>query len=121
MHPMITKTFVLSLLMAIPTVEKVDEAWSAAGRSDTPRKASLTYFSLGPEADKNAQWYLGDYYGFADPYAKHTIAAALTTPDKVRDAIVAYSDAGCDELIIFPCTSDPAALQRLADVLSSAR
>jgi hypothetical protein len=39
----------------------------------------------------------------------------------VRDAIVAYSDAGCDELIIFPCTSDPAALQRLADVLSSAR
>src|SRR3954451_3894045 len=46
------------------SVRRLEEAWTATGRRENPRRASLTYFSLGPDADKNAEWYLVDYYGW---------------------------------------------------------
>lgn len=97
----------------------VQTAWEAAGRARSPRTAALAYFALGTDADAAATQYLGNYYGFAGDYAKHTIAGALTSPAKIRDAVTAYSDSGCDELIMFPCASDPDLLHRLIDVLSS--
>jgi hypothetical protein len=44
------------------------------------------------------------------------VRGALTTPDVVRVAVTAFADAGCDELILFPCSSELDQLDRLAEV-----
>jgi alkanesulfonate monooxygenase SsuD/methylene tetrahydromethanopterin reductase-like flavin-dependent oxidoreductase (luciferase family) len=100
------------------SVEKVEAAWSAAGRQDTPRKSSLTYFSLGSDADKNAQWYLGDYYGWLGEEITAGMAqAAARDAETVAQRVTLFEEAGCDELILFPCSSDPEQVDLLAQAL----
>jgi alkanesulfonate monooxygenase SsuD/methylene tetrahydromethanopterin reductase-like flavin-dependent oxidoreductase (luciferase family) len=91
-------------------------AWQEAGRSGAPRTAALGYYALGPDADALAAGYLRDYYAFAGPYADMAVGGAMTTEDAVRDGVAAFGDAGCDELILFPCSPEPEQLRRLADV-----
>ncbi len=81
------------------------QAWADAGREGSPRLLGLAYFSLGRDAEAHAERYLKHYYAFAGPYADRVAAGALTTPEDVRERIVQMTDAGCDELIIFPCSA----------------
>lgn len=96
----------------------VRRAWSEAGRDGSPRLAALAYYALGPDAGELAEGYLRDYYGFAGAYADHVVAGALTTEAAVRDAVAAFTEAGCDELILFPCSPDADQLRLLADATS---
>jgi len=101
---------------------QVRAAWDEAGRPGAPRLAALGYFALGPDASTAASDYLHDYYGFLGDYAAQVVAGALTEEDAVRQAIAQFTDAGCDELILFPCSTAADQLSRLADVArSSAR
>jgi alkanesulfonate monooxygenase SsuD/methylene tetrahydromethanopterin reductase-like flavin-dependent oxidoreductase (luciferase family) len=86
--------------------DKARQAWREVGRAGEPRLAALSYVSLGPDADEHAQRYLGDYYSFLGDFGPQIAAGALTTSQKVADAVAAYADAGCDELILFPCNPD---------------
>jgi alkanesulfonate monooxygenase SsuD/methylene tetrahydromethanopterin reductase-like flavin-dependent oxidoreductase (luciferase family) len=95
---------------------KVREAWTAAGREGAPRLVSLAYYALGPDGDAAARRYLTDYYAFLGPYADQVAAGALTDPDGVERATADFADAGCDELILFPCSADPDQVDRLAEV-----
>jgi alkanesulfonate monooxygenase SsuD/methylene tetrahydromethanopterin reductase-like flavin-dependent oxidoreductase (luciferase family) len=94
----------------------VRQAWSDAGRAGAPRLVALGYYALGPDATALAEGYLTDYYAFAGPYAKMAAEAALTSEDVVREQQAAFAEAGCDELILFPCSPDVDQLRRLADV-----
>jgi alkanesulfonate monooxygenase SsuD/methylene tetrahydromethanopterin reductase-like flavin-dependent oxidoreductase (luciferase family) len=96
--------------------ERVRAAWSEAGRAGAPRLAALGYFALGPDAAELASGYLHDYYGFLGDYAEQVVAGALTSEDAVRQAVGEFVDAGCDELILFPCAPDVDQLRRLADL-----
>jgi alkanesulfonate monooxygenase SsuD/methylene tetrahydromethanopterin reductase-like flavin-dependent oxidoreductase (luciferase family) len=88
--------------------DKARQAWREAGRDGQPRLASLAYVSLGDDAAGHAQRYLGDYYSFTGDFAERIAAGALTSPQKVADTIASFTDAGCDELILFPCNPDAA-------------
>jgi alkanesulfonate monooxygenase SsuD/methylene tetrahydromethanopterin reductase-like flavin-dependent oxidoreductase (luciferase family) len=95
---------------------KLAEAWSAAGRDGKARTAALGYFSLGPDGRKNADWYLNDYYGWlGDEIAGYIAQSAAVDADSVKGAVAAFAEAGCDELILFPCSSDPDQVDLLAD------
>jgi alkanesulfonate monooxygenase SsuD/methylene tetrahydromethanopterin reductase-like flavin-dependent oxidoreductase (luciferase family) len=94
---------------------KADAAWRAAGRTGVPRKLSLAYFSLGDGAKEAADRYLRDYYGFLGDFADMIAAGAATDADAVRQYVQAFSDAGCDELILFPCSPDPSQVDLLAE------
>ena len=83
--------------------EKARRAWSEAGRAGQPRLAAVCYVSLGDDADSRARRYLSDYYAYLGEYAAQAADSALTTPDMVAHALEAFSEAGCDELILFPC------------------
>ena len=99
-----------------PAARKVAEAWERAGRPGRPRVMTLTYFSLGPEAERDAQAYLGDYYGFLGPDIAGAIAgSAAVTPEAVWQRMSAFEQAGCDEIVAFPCSTDPDEVDRLAD------
>jgi len=50
------------------------------------------------------------------PNAAQVVAGALTSEDAVRQAVGEFADAGCDELVLFPCSPDVDQLRRLADV-----
>jgi alkanesulfonate monooxygenase SsuD/methylene tetrahydromethanopterin reductase-like flavin-dependent oxidoreductase (luciferase family) len=92
------------------------DAWSDLGRTGRPRLFGQGYFALGGEDAGNA--YLRHYYAFTGPFAERIAAANLTTPHAVRDFVRGYEEAGCDHLVLLPTVSDPAQLDRLADVLS---
>lgn len=100
-------------------VAKLEEAWRGAGREGEPRKMALAYYSLGPDAEANAQSYLRDYYGWlGDEVAGAVAASAATDADTVKQYIAAFEQYGCDEFTLFPCSSDPEQVDLLADARS---
>jgi alkanesulfonate monooxygenase SsuD/methylene tetrahydromethanopterin reductase-like flavin-dependent oxidoreductase (luciferase family) len=90
------------------------QAWREAGRAGAPRLAALAYVSLGDDAEAHAQAYLTDYYSFIGDFAQQIAAGALTSPQKVADTVAAFTDAGCDELVLFPCHPDIAQVALIA-------
>ena len=93
----------------------VRAAWEEAGRSGAPRLVALAYFALGPDGAALAEGYLSDYYAFMGEYASMVVSGAVTSEAALREQVMAFADAGCDELIMFPCSEDREQLQRLAD------
>ena len=96
--------------------ERVRQAWSEAGREGTPRFASLAYYALGPDATSLAESYLLDYYAFAGDRARAISAGALTSEGAIKDTVAQFAEAGCHELLLFPCSSNVDQLRRLADI-----
>jgi alkanesulfonate monooxygenase SsuD/methylene tetrahydromethanopterin reductase-like flavin-dependent oxidoreductase (luciferase family) len=86
--------------------DRARRAWREAGRDGQPRLAALAYVSLGDDAEGHARRYLGEYYAFMGDFAERIAAGALTSPRKVADAVASFGEAGCDELILFPCNPD---------------
>jgi alkanesulfonate monooxygenase SsuD/methylene tetrahydromethanopterin reductase-like flavin-dependent oxidoreductase (luciferase family) len=96
--------------------EKARAAWSEAGRDDQPRLMGLAYFSLGERAEEEARAYLADYYAFlGEEVAGYIVSSAAKDADTVQQYTAAFEKAGCDELILFPSSSDPAQVDLLAD------
>ncbi|MFI9100416.1 LLM class flavin-dependent oxidoreductase [Streptomyces fildesensis] len=87
-------------------VRRAKEEWTAAGRTDRPRMVSLVYACLGPDAGPTAGRYLRDYYSFVNVKAERAATGVLVDPAQIREAVGAYERAGCDELILLPCTAD---------------
>ena len=96
---------------------RVRAAWTDFGRPGHPVLYGQGYFALGGAADEGAR-YLRDYYAFTGPFAEKIAAGNLTSGRAVRDFVRGYDDAGCDHLVLLPTVSDPAQLDRLADVLA---
>lgn len=98
---------------------EVEAAWAAAGRDGRPRKVSQGYFALGAGARETANRYLLDYYAWLGPVADFIAADATTDADAVRAYADAHAEAGCDELIFFPCSTELDEVERLRDVLAA--
>jgi alkanesulfonate monooxygenase SsuD/methylene tetrahydromethanopterin reductase-like flavin-dependent oxidoreductase (luciferase family) len=98
-------------------LERVREAWREAGRDGEPRTMALFYFSLGDRAQEQAQETLGAYYAFAGEYAAQIVASAATSVERLREYVAGYEAAGCDEVICFPASADPAQVELLAAAL----
>jgi alkanesulfonate monooxygenase SsuD/methylene tetrahydromethanopterin reductase-like flavin-dependent oxidoreductase (luciferase family) len=90
-------------------------AWRDLERPGRPQLWGQGYFALG-DADAGDA-YLRDYYAFTGPFAAKIAAGNLTSGRAVKDFVRGYEDAGCDHLVVLPTVSDPAQLDRLADVL----
>jgi alkanesulfonate monooxygenase SsuD/methylene tetrahydromethanopterin reductase-like flavin-dependent oxidoreductase (luciferase family) len=91
------------------------DAWSAAGRDGQPRTVALFYFSLGPDADEEARRNLGDYYSFLGEFADRIVESAAKDRDTLKGYLSAFEQAGADEVICFPASSDPAQVELLAE------
>ncbi len=98
------------------SAEKVEEAWRAEGRTDKPRKMALAYFALGPEAERDANMYLGDYYSFlGDELAGMIAGSAAKDADTIKQYAAAFEQSGADELVLFPCNSHPEQVDLLVE------
>lgn len=97
-------------------LKKLHAAWKEEGRQGQPRTMALVYFSLGPDAEENARRSLLGYYGWLGDEAAEGIAgSAAKDPATVQGYISDFEGYGCDELIFFPCASDPAQVRHLAE------
>ena len=91
-------------------------AWADAGRPGEPQLWGQSYFSLA-DPDAGAA-FLRHYYAFTGPFAGRVAAGLLDSGKALREQVAGYAEAGCDELVLLPATSDPSELDRLADALS---
>jgi alkanesulfonate monooxygenase SsuD/methylene tetrahydromethanopterin reductase-like flavin-dependent oxidoreductase (luciferase family) len=97
-------------------IEKARAAWSEAGRDGAPHLMALAYFSLGERAEEDLRENLMDYYAWLGEGVARMIAdAAAKDAGSVQQYLSAYEDAGCDELIFCPSSSDPQQVDLLAD------
>ena len=96
---------------------KLQDAWQAAGREGKPQTMALSYFALGDRAKEAADGYLNDYYGFLGELSQMVADSAAKDADTVKAYVQGFADAGCDELVFFPCDPDPGQVDLLADAL----
>jgi alkanesulfonate monooxygenase SsuD/methylene tetrahydromethanopterin reductase-like flavin-dependent oxidoreductase (luciferase family) len=97
------------------TADRVRAAWADSDREGVPYLAAIGHFALGEQARTVARRYLTDYYGFLGGDAAETIAArALTDTDTLQREMDGLAAAGCDELVLFPCSADPDEVDLLA-------
>jgi alkanesulfonate monooxygenase SsuD/methylene tetrahydromethanopterin reductase-like flavin-dependent oxidoreductase (luciferase family) len=101
---------------------KVRVAWAKQGRTDRPRMVSLAYVALGPAGRERAERYLGAYYAFteAEAYqkAKQAAVGVITDAGQLRATCDEYAAAGCDELLFFPCVSNPGQVDLIAKAMA---
>jgi alkanesulfonate monooxygenase SsuD/methylene tetrahydromethanopterin reductase-like flavin-dependent oxidoreductase (luciferase family) len=97
-------------------VGQLRAAWEAEGRAGEPRKMALGYFSLGPDAERNAEAELGDYYAWlGDEVAGMIAASAAKDAETVKGYMQAFESLGCDEFVFFPTSADPEQVRLLAE------
>lgn len=97
---------------------KVRAAWREAGRDDEPRLVALCYFALGDTARDDADRYLHSYYGFlGDQVAGMISGGAVVTPEMAAQYRDGFAQAGADELIYFPCSTNVGQVDLLADAV----
>lgn len=93
-------------------------AWKAAGRRESPRLVTGCWFALGSGGREQMNAYLGRYLGFLGPSAADLIPLVPTVDaGALRDAVQRARDAGADEIVLAPTTTDPAEIKRVEDLL----
>ena len=93
---------------------KLKDAWSAAGREGEPRGVAMIYFALGDGAAEIAQKNFGDYYAFLGDYAQNVVDSAALDADTLKGYLTAFEEAGADEVLCFPASTDPDQVELLA-------
>jgi alkanesulfonate monooxygenase SsuD/methylene tetrahydromethanopterin reductase-like flavin-dependent oxidoreductase (luciferase family) len=96
----------------------VDQAWQEAGRPGRPRKLTLAYFGLGPEARSQAEGYLLHYYGWLGEIANMIAGSAAVSPEMVKSYAAAFEAGGCDEIIFVPTASRLDQVSLLAEAIA---
>lgn len=94
--------------------ETLKAAFRDAGRSEEPIAASLSYFSLDADPEKQTRATIGDYYSFLGDYAGMVVDSTAKGEDEVRERVRVFADHGCDELILFPASPNPEQVDKLA-------
>lgn len=97
--------------------EKVRAAWSEKGREGSPRLVSLCYFALGDGGREAADSYIKDYYAFLGPVADQIAQSAVVSPEMAQQYRDGFAQAGADELVYFPCTTDGGQVDQLAEAV----
>jgi alkanesulfonate monooxygenase SsuD/methylene tetrahydromethanopterin reductase-like flavin-dependent oxidoreductase (luciferase family) len=98
-------------------IEGVRRAWAAANREGSPRIVVERYFCFGAGARRVADHYLEHYYG--PEYAEAAKADTLTTVDHLHDELARLAAAGCDDLLLLPCSGELAQVGLLARALDT--
>jgi alkanesulfonate monooxygenase SsuD/methylene tetrahydromethanopterin reductase-like flavin-dependent oxidoreductase (luciferase family) len=98
--------------------EAARTAWREQGRAQPPRLVTGAWFALGPDAASRMATYLGRYLNFLGRGADAVIRLVpSTSPAALRAALRRMADAGADEVLLVPTTTDLDELRRLEDVV----
>ena len=97
----------------------VEAAWKEAGKPGRPRLvAGLTCAWGAYAADRTAE-SVRSYYAFRGDVARTMEINVPSTKRTLREAVRAYEEIGCDELVLEPGHADLEQIDRLADFVAS--
>lgn len=101
------------------TFDLADRAWADAGRGVPPRKVGGFWFSLADDAENALKEYVHRYLAVFGDAPARAIARSMTRfePEAVRESMEAMDDAGCDEIVLSPCTAGPEEIERAAGLV----
>jgi alkanesulfonate monooxygenase SsuD/methylene tetrahydromethanopterin reductase-like flavin-dependent oxidoreductase (luciferase family) len=103
------------------TNRRADAAWAEAGRV-APRKVNGTFFVLGVEdPPATLHSFAARYLGFTGAELAEALAATTraATTDAVREILDGAEEAGCDEFILVPGSTDLRCLEAAAELVAS--
>jgi len=100
--------------MLVKGIAGVREAWTRAGRAGRPRIVVERYFSLGPDGGEVADHYLAHYYG---PGFAPARVDTLTNRTEARAELARLAEAGCDDVVLFPCSAGREQVGLLAEIV----
>ena len=94
-------------------------SWKKRGRPE-PWLATGFWYALGDGARTQLDDYLDRYLNFMAPAARDSVKQIcwVTTPDALRQAVQQARDAGADEVLLVPTTTNPDDVLRVADILA---
>lgn len=108
----------LSLDLLVNGVQGATGAWAEAGRPGKPHILTGRYFCCGPEAVQLTDEYVAHYYGSREsPYYEPVRADSLDSDQRLLKELIALSDAGVDDLVLYPASSSPDQVHLLAEAL----
>jgi alkanesulfonate monooxygenase SsuD/methylene tetrahydromethanopterin reductase-like flavin-dependent oxidoreductase (luciferase family) len=93
----------------------VGREWAKAGRDGRPRIVTGRYFSLGPKAEQIADEYIHHYYG--SDFFDGARADTLTGAEQIHAELRRLAEAGCADVLLFPCAGDLEQVSLLAQAL----
>jgi alkanesulfonate monooxygenase SsuD/methylene tetrahydromethanopterin reductase-like flavin-dependent oxidoreductase (luciferase family) len=95
------------------------DAWRAAARP-SPRLVTSAWVSIGSEGRAQMDAYARRYLEvFGEPTARSLARLCTTTSSQaLRDAVRRMADAGADDFLLVPTTTDPDEVDRLADIVA---
>ena len=88
--------------------------------SSAPRRVAGFWYSLAPDSQARLSAYVFDYVKVLSEEGARAMAKSMdrSTPDAVRASLDAMEELGCDEVFLVPATSDPAEVERAAEVVA---
>jgi alkanesulfonate monooxygenase SsuD/methylene tetrahydromethanopterin reductase-like flavin-dependent oxidoreductase (luciferase family) len=101
------------------TFRRVEEAWSAAGRTARPLLTTSSWFALGDGAPDRLYAHAYEYLSNFGDRAAGAMAGLCRLSDAgvLRETLAALRETGCDEVVLVPTTADAAEIDRLEHVL----
>ncbi|MEM7136174.1 MAG: LLM class flavin-dependent oxidoreductase [Myxococcota bacterium] len=98
--------------------EAARRSWQSRGRP-APWLTTGFWYALGDEARAQLDAYLDRYLNFMAPVARENVKqiCIATTPAALKEALQQAEDAGADEVLLVPTTSDPDDIHRVADIV----
>lgn len=98
--------------------EAARRSWKERGKPD-PWLATGFWYALGEDARGQLDAYLDRYLNFMAPVARDNVKqiCVATHAGALKDALRQAEDAGADEVLLVPTTSDPDDVLRVADLL----
>lgn len=97
--------------------QRVQAAWSEAGREGQARIVALAYFGLGDTLEESRRYLLHYYEPMGTEMAEMIAGSALRSPEAITGAIEAFAQAEVDELILDPTVANPGQVDLLAEVV----
>jgi alkanesulfonate monooxygenase SsuD/methylene tetrahydromethanopterin reductase-like flavin-dependent oxidoreductase (luciferase family) len=93
-------------------------AWRNRGKP-SPWLGTGFWYALGPNARQQLDDYLERYLNFMAPVARENVKqiCVVTTPEALKTAVQQANEAGADDVLLVPTTSDPDDVHRVADIL----
>jgi alkanesulfonate monooxygenase SsuD/methylene tetrahydromethanopterin reductase-like flavin-dependent oxidoreductase (luciferase family) len=98
-----------------------DEAWQDAGRDSKPYRMGGFWYTLVDNGEQKLKQYVFEYLKIVGDEIAQMVAETMVRFDEgaIREAIDAYEDAGCDELMLSPVTIDIVEIDRLSEIIAS--
>lgn len=101
--------------MAKQSYDGARQSREDAGREGEPRLAAGAYFALDDDAKSTGAENIMHYYG--EPFGPMTSEGLPDSVDAFKELISGFSDAGCDELILWPTVTDLDQVERLTELI----